>query len=47
MDRQLSGKYLVLAVIASAGLAVMLCLGLVAAILIAGVGGGRLRFVRP
>jgi TolB protein len=41
MDRQLSGKYLVLAVIASAGLAVMLCLGLAAAILIAGVGDGR------
>lgn len=41
MDGQLSGRYLVFAVVASAGLAVMLCLGLVAAILIAGVGDGR------
>jgi TolB protein len=41
MNGQSSGKYLVFAVAAGAGLAFMLCLGLVAAILIAGVAVGR------
>jgi TolB protein len=46
MDRKLSGKHVILVVIAGVGLAVVLCLGLVATILIAGVGDGVLKTAR-
>jgi TolB protein len=46
MDRKLPGRHVVLVVIASVGLAVVFCLGLVAVILIAGVGDGMLKTAR-